>query len=177
VELFRFGGIVLVTVAMGAPAIPTSDASTDPCAKQVAAVHRARSRPSRRAAKEALALCRAMHAVSIVPANPHANETITVTIHPRWPLRKGCFYEAAISDEEGHPGFDHYLHAKWTRTRNPVLTLTAEGKEPFEGRVTEWAPGAAELHVIEGTPRQLDDVFHPKWREVGFLEFQFLPRS
>jgi hypothetical protein len=44
-----------------------------------------------------------MHTVSIAPASPRANETITVTIHPRWRLRRGCFYEVLVTIPKAIP--------------------------------------------------------------------------
>jgi hypothetical protein len=119
--------------------------------------------------------CRFEHAVSITPANPVANETITVTIHPRWPLRRRCWYEVIITDIGGHPE-DGFVHALATRTR----TLTVHFS-PAEGGlggspVTAWAPGEASLLVIEGTLGQLKSIAsHPKWRQVADLEFRFRP--
>jgi hypothetical protein len=101
---------------------------------------------------------------------------VTVTIHPRWHLRKGCFYEARIRDAQGHPGSDRYLHAQSKSTRNLVITLPAEGEEP-PGRVTEWAPGAAELQSLRAHLASFTTCFIRSSGEVGFLEFRFLPPS
>jgi hypothetical protein len=111
----------------------------------------------------------------MAPTHPLANETITVTIHPRWPLRKGDLYEVIVTDTEGHPG-DAFVHAVAKKTRSLMVQISAaEGLAPeAKGSGTEWARGNASLFVIEGTPRQLTEIsLHPKWRQVGGLEFRF----
>jgi hypothetical protein len=183
VVLLRFSAIMLVTVAIGATATSFGAASEDPCAKQVEALRQARSRTARQSAKHALTQCRYSHAVSIAPAKPFANETVTVTIHPRWPLRRGYFYEVTITDIGGHIG-DAFVHVASKRTKSLLVSISpADGAEPGAPAGAEWAKGKVQLEVREGTPRQLNELpellnprWHPKYREVGSLEFRFLPR-
>jgi hypothetical protein len=184
VRSIRAIAILLVTAATGAAAMSSNASTGDPCAKQEAAVRRARSGLARRTAKRALELCRYRHAVSIVPANPLASETITATIHPRWPLRRGCRYVVVVLDTKGHPG-DGFVHSAEKRTTSLTVQIgPADRIDPGEAAVgAEWAPGEAELFVIEGTLRQLAELpepwnpkWHPKTREVGGLGFRFLPR-
>ena len=169
-------GIVLALAAHGTVVASSATAAEDPCAKQVAAVRHAQSAHGKRVATRRLHSCRFAHAVSITPASPLANEAVMVTIHPRWPLRKGCHYEVIITDTEGHPG-DGFAHVMGKRTRGLSVTIRpAEDSPPFGPPVSEWKPGIASVFVIEGTPRQLGEIsLTPKWRQVGGLEFRFLP--
>jgi hypothetical protein len=171
-----------VIVTAGMAAFPTGAAATDPCVRLVAAINKAHTHAQLRRLKVGLEICREEHAVSIAPENPRANETVTITIHPRWPLRKGCYYEVIITDTEGHPG-DRYAHATGKKTRGLTVTISPQDgapPPPLEGEPppppAEWAPGTAGLTVIEGTPRQLDEItLHPKWRAVGGRDFRFSP--
>jgi hypothetical protein len=91
------------------------------------------------------------------------NETFTVTIRPRWPLKKDCAYEVFIGDSQGH------VASK--QTRKLVIQIShpeGGGKAP----ATEWAAGQASLFVDEvPTTARLDCR-----EEVGGFAFRFLPK-
>jgi len=85
----RWTPALLLGVALVFMALPGPVSASDPCAKQLTMLRAARAGARRAAARRQLNHCRYAHAVSIAPANPHANKTLIVTIHPWWKLGKG----------------------------------------------------------------------------------------
>ena len=160
--------IALALVVVGTASVATSADAADVCAKQIAAVHKARPGHRKAAARQRLADCRLEHAVSIAPATPLATEPVTVTIHPRWPLRKGWSYRVMIVNE-GEPS-DPSLEIASKITRSLTVQIgPRDGMPP----AAEWQPGEAEVSVQEGTLHQFNapsgTFDNLAWRGFRFL--------
>lgn len=176
--LRRLGLITAMLTGMAGlvAAPPAAAARPDVCAKQVAAVHKAKSGPRKAAARRRLEQCRSEHAVSIAPAKPLASEAVTVTIHPRWPLRKGYLYGVTVIDPGG-PGAQFVRFAsKVTRSLTVQFSPADSLEEPGAPTAgAEWQAGEADVEVVEGTRHQLRELPIPQTatRGVAFLNFAF----
>jgi hypothetical protein len=163
---------LLLSVALLAVAVAAVPAAAKgPCAKQEAALRKAKTKSSKASAKRALAKCRKQHApvapVSVTPANPYVDESVTVHIHPATPLPEGQVFKVFVNAFGGslNDGFSHIVTKE-----SPSTTVEVSPREAIIGG-HEWADGKGFVLVSMGTPgTEAGD------QPVGSAEFRFIKK-
>jgi hypothetical protein len=141
--------IIVCLGLLGMVVAPVAAQAKGPCAKQEAALKKAKTKAAKRQAKKALEKCKKTNApVVVTPANPYVDEVINVTIHPKSPLPEGYVYIYFVSASGGHLG-DGFSHGVFKNsTSRSVFILPTE--DEFGG--SEWENGQGNVIVSEGIP-------------------------
>lgn len=104
--------------------------------------------------------------ISISPAMPIMDQSVTVHLHPRAPLPQGDVYTITIATTDGQDG-DGYSHLAFVDTKSTSATISPTD-DPIGGN--EWEQGAAFVAVSEGPPSSSNGT-----KEVGAnFQFRFL---
>jgi hypothetical protein len=146
-------------------------AANDSCAKQQAALRKAKTTTARAKAKKALTKCKRQHAavppVKISPATPYVDEGITVEIHPSLPLPAGQVYKILVDAFGGNigDGNSHLVSKETTSTSVSIFPT----EDPLGGK--EWGQGKGLVSVSRGVASTENGD-----QEVGMVGFRFIAK-